>query len=333
MRNTVVRMWSMASGALITGVALLSCAGGPRSDAAPTPQVGIHDRIAREIAQASPPTDTADPRARDAAGERLLALDALASASRDTILWGGFDPQKGYDPAAYRLTLFSTPVWIKLYLSTFMFPGTYEVRRHGRFDVLEMAAQFRAELDPGDYPYPFWHAPKKWLGYVNTESVAFVFENDTLVAAYRKAAAEPAITRSRHKWDGRWTWTDERGEAQPRVALFSYLFSPDNPHVAELEGSYRRLEERFRAHNCMACHAPDNAALSDPLVLLNYPNQALAGRHTIAGSIRGDKMPPRDPYGRHPAGITDKSAREELIQLAEEFERVADAALAFEARK
>jgi len=128
----------------------------------------LEDRIARELLEASPPADPADASARDAAGERLSRLHDLLDAAGERILWGGFDPASGYEPKANPVTEFTPVVWAKLYLSTFTFAGPYEVRREGRFAVLEIAARFRAGLDAGDYPYPFWHSTRKWQEYVDT---------------------------------------------------------------------------------------------------------------------------------------------------------------------
>jgi hypothetical protein len=222
-------------------------------------------------------------------------------------------------------------VWAKLYLSTFMFPGGYQVRKEGRFTVLEMAAQFRAGLDPGDYPYPFWHSPKKWQAYSNAEALLLVFERGTFIAAYRKAGPPRADGPAVPEWDGRWRWTDDKGEPQPRVTLYSYLLSPENPHAASLDAAYRNLEARFRSENCLSCHAPDNVSQADHLFLLDFPNQALAARHSLVPILRGNKMPPADMSVDHPSGITDERTRADLISLATLFEREADAALEYEA--
>lgn len=316
--------------AALLAAALLSCGGGAgiRTAASVRPPASSpQDRIARELAAASPPADPADPAARDAAAGRLAGVAVLLNAQEE-ILWGGFDEKKGYDPAAYRLTAFNPLVWTKIYLSTFMFPGPYEVRTEGRDTVLEMAARFRSGLDPGDYPYPFWHSRQKWDAYVGTEAVILVFRDGRLTTAFRKAGkpAEPGAARA---WDGRWHWTDARGE-QPRAALFSYLLSAGNPHREKLDATYRRLEASFRSQHCLGCHSPDNTAQADQLFLLSFPNQALAARHLLVPVLRGNKMPPAECGSGQAAGIADDAARAELIRLAGEFEREGDAALAYE---
>ncbi|HEV7669619.1 MAG TPA: hypothetical protein VGS22_13930 [Thermoanaerobaculia bacterium] len=311
-------------------LALCSCAAQTPAVKAPVAAPGdaLPDRIARGLAELSPPADLSDPRARDAAGEKLSRFEPLLTAASNRILWGGFDATKGYDPEAYTLTEFVPVVWAKLYLSTYTFPGTYSVRQEGKFRVAEVAAKFRNGLDSGDYPYPFWHSAKKWQAYVDTEALLLVFDQDRLIAAFRKAA--PMTTVVEKPWDGRWRWTDANGAEQPRVALYSYLFSKDNPEVANLETRYRKMEQAFREESCTSCHAPDNPAKANPLLLLNFPNQALAGRHLLVKILRDNEMPPADEKKGVKAGIHDEATRQALIELAKEFETAADAALAYE---
>ena len=309
---------------------LCACAGQTPAANAPARRVdeALPGRIAEGLGRLSPPTDLSDPHARDAAGEELSRFAPLLDAAGDRILWGGFEPAKGYDPESYTLTEFVPKVWAKIYLSTYTFPGTYQVRREGRFRVAEISAKFRDGLDSGDYPYPFWHSAKKWQAYVDTESVLLIFDKDRLVAAFRKAA--PSTSVAERPWDGRWRWTDEKGVEQPRAALYTYLFSKDNPEVANLETRYRRMEQAFREESCTSCHAPDNPSQANPLLLLNYPNQALAGRHSLVRILLENEMPPADEKKGRKAGIHDKEARAQLIELAKEFETAADAALAYE---
>ena len=303
------------------------------SNAQPRDPAGsLQDRIARGLAQASPIADPTDARERDAAAERLARLTVLLDHTAEQILWGGFDAEKGFDLGKYRLTEFSPTVYAKLYLSTFTFPGGYQIRSEGKYTVLEVETRFRAGLDPGDYPYPFWHSPQKWQAYVNTKSLVFVFENDRIVAAFRVAAA-PGNALEPKPWDGRWHWTDATGHEQPRVTLFSYLMSADNPSLTKLDGAYRKLEAAFRAQNCIGCHAPDNIAQASTLTLLNYPNQALVARHDLVEVLRRNRMPPADVKAGVDAGISDETARQELLGLAEEFEREAEAALAHESAR
>ncbi len=302
------------------------------------------ERIARQLIAASPIADPGDVKARDEAAQRLAACNDLLDAAGNRILWGGFNPDQGYDPDAYRLEVNSRDdyfqltelnplVWTKLYLSTFMFPGGFEVREEGRFTVLSMVARFRGTLDAGEYPYPFWHSPNKWTAYMNTDRLVFVFSSGRLVSAMRVSPNPLSLQLIKREWDTHWTWTDEAGHPQPRVTLFSYVFSQDNPHVGGLDESYRALEERFREENCLTCHAPDNRSRLNDLVLLNYPNQALVARRTLVSVLEYNRMPPGNAMAHEPNGIQDDEVLAELIRLARDFERKADAAFAFERLK
>lgn len=301
----------------------------------------LADRLAKLIIAASPVADPSDPKARDEAAQRLADCNDLIEAAGNRILWGGFHPEQGYDPAAYRLhdrsrddffqlTEFSPLVWAKLYLSTFMFPGPYQVRQEGRFTVLELDAKFRGGLDPGEYPYPFWHSPSKWTAYMNAEKVLLIFEPGRLVAAMRQSPLPVASRLIKRPWDTKWTWTDEQGQPQPRVTLFKYLFSADNPHVAGLDSAFRELESELREQNCMTCHAPDNQSRINDLLLLNYPNQALIARRTLVAVLEDNTMPPGNELAHEPTGIQDGATLRRLIRLAKAFERNAEAAYAHE---
>lgn len=310
----------------------------------------LAEKIAAELVAASPVVDPGDVKARDLASEKMLLCENLINAAggkaggTGRILWGGFNPNQGYDPEAYRidalahddyfqLTEFTPAVWAKLYLSTFMFPGPYTIHKQGKHTVLEMDVKFRDGLPPGDYPYPFWHSPNKWTAYVKVQKVLFIFDHANLKAAMRQSPDPVSIEQIRRPWDTKWLWTDEQGNPQPRVALFGYMFSKENPHIAPLEKTYRKLEASFRAQNCMVCHEPDNRARINDLLLLNYPNQALIARNTLVTVLEGNHMPPGSAAASQPEGIQDKAALAEMTALARAFEKEADAAFAYEKAK
>lgn len=320
-------------GLLLTfgSLASMSCAGPGRAvplrDTASRELLPI--QIAEGLRERSPVVDDSDVAARDQAGEKLAGFGSLLEAAGDKIAWGGYDPARGFDLKAYTLTEFLPIVWARVYLSTFMFPGSHTLRREGKYTVIELPAKFRVGLPPGDYAYPLWHSKEKWEAHVNIESLLLVFERDRLVAALRKSATNPPPIDER-LWDGRWRWTDEGGAEQPRVALFTYLFSPGNPMVAALESRYRTLEQAFRNENCTSCHAPDNQGKASRLLLLDFPNQALVGRHELVEVLKENKMPPPNKEeGRH-AGIDNEETRQNLIRLARAFESAADSALAYD---
>lgn len=304
----------------------------------------LADRIAKQLVAASPVAAPDDIQARDAAADKLATLKDLINSAQGRILWGGFNPKQGYDPHNYRLTELSNDdfyqltefvpqVWAKLYLSTFMFPGPYQIRKEGKYTVLEIDTQFRADMPPGEYPYPFWHSPNKWTAYVKVEKLLLIFEPGKLVAAMRKSPDPQSIKQIRKSWDTKWVWTDDKGEPQPRVALYSYLFSKDNPHVEGLEKTFRTLESTFRAQNCMTCHEPDNRGRINDLLLLNYPNQALIMRRSLVTVLESNQMPPGNAIAHEPTGVQDKKVLAELLDLARSFEKQADDAFAFESAR
>ena len=82
----------------------------------------------------------------------------------------------------------------------------------------------------------------------------------------------------------------------------------------------------MRPHSCLACHSPNNGNEMNPLLILNYPNQALTLRHETVLQLKQKLMPP-------PAGIVDDSERQKLVKLAESFAELGDKALAYEGER
>jgi mono/diheme cytochrome c family protein len=109
----------------------------------------------------------------------------------------------------------------------------------------------------------------------------------------------------------------------PYVALYQWLFSPSNPHVARLDAAYRAFEAEARPQNCVLCHSPANPMEMNPLRLLNYPNQALTVRHEIVRLLEQNSMPP-------PGGIANRAQRKKLIARAKQFAEMGDKALQYE---
>ena len=65
------------------------------------------------------------------------------------------------------LTQFAPEVWTGLYAPMFMFDGTWRLDYDESEQLYRarLGALFRNALDPGQYPYPFWHDAKKWNDY------------------------------------------------------------------------------------------------------------------------------------------------------------------------
>jgi hypothetical protein len=266
---------------------------------------------------------------RDRCAATLAQDRTLTEAHKDTYLrWGVQSAGAGYDLAKSNTTLFDPFVWRRLYLSTFAFPGDHSVQAldDGRF-ILHVPVVFRNELDAGEYPYPFWHSQPKWESYERTLELLFFFERDAITAVLRSETQDVERPHSERVWDGQWRWEDGR---QPRVALFSFLFSQDNPHIEALDRAYRAFSEKQREAACESCHNPSNPSKINPLEFFNYPNQALTGRHDIVEQLTQNKMPPAAGSDA-PAGIEDAGYRRELLELARSFADLGDRALTYEA--
>jgi hypothetical protein len=310
-----------AAGLLLAGWATVGCQG---SDAK------LAKRIARDLAAASPLAAPDDAAAHRLSAEKLARLESLREAMAEPFLWGGQRPGRGYKPEDSHLTTMSPLVWRQMYLSLFMFTGEHQIEQADGYTVLHLPGQFRNQLDPGAYPYPFWHAKKKWENYERAAKVILVLDQGKIVAGFRSAQEVDGRPQVTHHWDGLWTWQDASGAAMPYVTLFRSLFSETNPHVAELETTYRALEEVAREQRCMHCHSPDNIGRANPLALLNYPNQALSTRHELVHELQENTMPPANEEEGHPAGIADAAARKRLLELARAFAKAGDRALAHE---
>jgi hypothetical protein len=278
--------------------------------------------LASAIIAACPMSAAADGvAARDACANGLGRLKALQAVSEDSVLWGAA-AKRDYEPSHNKLTRLNAFVWRKLYLSLFSFSGTSSVEHLANGDdLLRLDASIRP-IAPEEFPYPFWHSADKWRDYQQSRQVGLLFRAGRLIAAYRNAELDPAKPFAAKTWDGNWTW-EVNGAPGPRVALYSYSLSRDNPVRAELESAYRDFEAESRPYFCTSCHNPANPSGANPLVFFTHPSQALTARHEIVSKLEANAMPP-------PGGIADPVAREKLIAKARIFAETGDRALAYE---
>jgi hypothetical protein len=281
-------------------------------------------RIGRNIALACPFARPDDLAAQTACAERLTSDAELRDVMAEPFRWGQQSRLWEYDPAQFHTTRFNPRVFRRMYLSLFMFTGAVTVEQVGDLTVAHLPYVFRNGLDPGVYPYPFWHNPNKWRDYQLATELHLVFRGNRMIGALRSAVRLLSRPRTSLAWDGQWNWSEG---AEPHVTLYRNLFSATNPHVARLDASYRALEEAMRSQNCVSCHRPDNTSDINPLVLFSYPNQALEGRHAIREQIERNLMP-IGADGRR--GIADPAERARLLELARAFESAAEDALSAE---
>ena len=181
------------------------------------------------------------------------------------------------------LTQFAPDVMSGLYLPMFMFTGDYEIN----FDPTErlyrarVPALFRNALDPGQYPYPFWHDAKKWADYQAANEVTLWVDPAKVKVVIMQFSArgkpDPRLTsvpRTPPAFDGKWMWTDANGQIQPRPTLFVGLMRSNNPYLGQLEGAFKDLAGELRKGTCHECHAPDNSIGMKRLVLMQTPAHA-----------------------------------------------------------
>jgi hypothetical protein len=280
-------------------------------------------KIAEGLIAASPVADPADEGALKKAATKLGQVALLRDTLSNPILWGEHAPVASYRPEDSNLNVFNPYVWRRLYLPLFMFTGEYSIQKKDSFTILSLNSRFRYALDPGAYPYPFWHSEKKWVSYELSTRLIFVFDKGKIIASYRSETQDSSRPTVARTWDGRFRWVDKSGKEMPYVALFNYLFSPSNPYVSQLDTAYRALEAEARQYNCSYCHSPSNPANMNPLRLINMPNQALSIRHQIVTSLLDNKMPP----GGH---NWDRERQIKLIELAKQFAAIGDRALEYD---
>jgi hypothetical protein len=313
-----------------SGLATLNAVRGSL-EAFPEDSPDVPEKIAAAIVEACPLAHPTDTKARHACAEKLAQSEILRTRMREPFLWGGQEVAGDYDLEHSESNRFNPLVYRKLYLSLFMFESDYRVERRGDRTILHMPAHFRGQLDAGEYPYPFWHSAKKWDAYNYATDVIFVYEDGKLQGGFRSARQDKTRPKVAKTWDGRWHWfspgADHEAErAEPRITLYSSLFTPGNPHVKELDSAYRKLALGFNQFKCFECHTPGNEAKMNMLEFFNFPNQALTGRNRIIAVFEDNSMPPID-------GIKSPRDRQTMLELARDFKRVAEEALRFENEK
>lgn len=231
------------------------------------------------------------------------------------------------------LTQFSPDILSGLYLPLFMFNGQFKVSFHEKekLYLASLGAAFRNRLQPGQFPYPFWHDANKWSVYENARSILLWIDpySARIRAIQFSAAGEPVTglvgegKASPPAFDGKWLWTDAKGQTQPAVTLFDGLYRSDNPYKPELDKSYRAFAIALRESQCLSCHVPNNPEKMKRLVLLQSPAHASAEIQRVLKSVREKKMP-LDELGLEKE--LDASLVNVLLDKGGEFEKVVNAA-------
>ena len=329
---------------LFLALALAGGAANSQSDTyQPTPQDAakvnaLAAKLLGELSAKCPVRPVADEAAYKTCRDALFSGDSvLRSSMKPYILWGR--PLGGDINATlkeFRATQFGNDVFTGTYAPMWMWDGKYDVEYVARDKVWRITANagFRNELNYGEYPYPFWHDPKKWTDYEDANTMAIWIDPKVMKIAqltFYKRADKPAIAQSvrRHMpaFDGKWMWVDDKGQQQPAPTLFVGLYSEKNPNMAKLDTSYRKLALTMRDAECDSCHIPSNPDKAKRLVLLQTPLHAASEIERLLKDVSQDRMPLDDsgiskplPAGLKDRLLADAQAFSAILKAAREWE-------------
>jgi len=216
------------------------------------------------------------------------------------LLFGGDQPKLRLTKK--QLTHFKPSIFQLMYLSLFTYTGRWSVDSDARehVGVIHLGTYFRNALPPGEFPYPFWHRAEKWAAYEAANELKFYLNHDGQVFVVTRSSGGSEADRGLYAqvttpaFAGNWQWTDASGQLQPRASLFSNRYSSANPYIAPLEKAYRDFATQARKGACLSCHAPNNEADMDHLVLLQTPLHASGEIDDVLEMVRSGKMPQDD---------------------------------------
>jgi hypothetical protein len=307
---------------------------------APPQELLMRDRVAAivsELASICPVKPVDDKPAFERCRKALFDDSLFRRSLSPFILWGrapGGNINASLED--FRATQFGPEVFSGTYAPMWMFNGKMEIEyvaREKKYRAF-VEAGFRNQLNYGDYPYPFWHEPKKWNDYEDANTMVLWLDPQSMKIVqitFMKRADRAAVAQStkRHMptFDGKWMWVDDKGQTQPAPTLFQGLFSAQNPHHKRLDETYRKLALNLRDADCMSCHVPDNPDKMKRLVLLQTPIHAASEIDRLVKSIKEDRMPV-DEFGLGKA--MHPRAKATMLADAEAFQTAVDAARAWE---
>ena len=292
--------------------------------------------LAQEAAALCPLSDPGDQAALDQCRAALFKDSYFKRSLARIVLWGRPSPVPGARLKDTTLTQFGAEVLAGLYRPMFMFNGrdqvasdTTEARYRARIEGV-----FRNNLLPGQYPYPFWHDAKKWSDYQRANGITLWIDPYTskIVAGQfsRQEGADPRLNtaaRTPPVFDGKWMWVDDKGDPQPKPALFIGLFRADNPYLDQLQTTYKDLALAMRNGTCNNCHVPDNPEKLKRLVLLQTPAHAASEIARVMAAVRNNRMP-LDEIGLEKELNAETKAV--LLKYGAAFESTVKAAYAWE---
>jgi hypothetical protein len=292
--------------------------------------------IAQEAATLCPLSDPGDQEALDRCRSALFKDSYFKRSLARIVLWGRPSPVPGVRLKDTTLTQFGAEVLSGLYLPMFMFNGRYQVAydtTEGRYRA-RVEGLFRNNLLPGQYPYPFWHDATKWNDYQRANGITLWIDPYTskiVVGQFsRQGGADPRLStasRTPPVFDGKWMWVDDKGEPQPKPTLFVGLFREDNPHLDQLQTTYKDLALAMRNATCNNCHAPDNPEKMKRLVLFQTPAHAAGEISRVMAAVQSNRMP-LDEIGIEKE--LDAATKAVLLKYGAAFESTVKAAYAWE---
>ncbi len=296
--------------------------------------------IADELSTRCPIANQADQLAYDKCRLSLYRDSLTRRALAPIVAWGR--PAKSSPTALLKettLTQFAPDALTSMYLPLFMFNGKYTVEYIARekLFLVKLGAGFRNRLAPGQFPYPFWHDSVKWNDYEKANTIQLWIhpeKNEIRFAQFsaigetdpqlKTTPVEPPI------FDGKWVWTDAFGKTQPIVTMFDGIFSRDNPHLKDVDTTYKQLALKMRDGQCDSCHVPNNPDKMKRLVLLQTPAHAAAEIKRLLKSVREDRMPLDEMGLEKPMDASLKSA---LLTSGVAFDAALDQARLWEKQK
>lgn len=294
-------------------------------------------RIADELSASCPRSAPGDQAAYDTCRAAMYRNATLRSTLLPVTLWGRTHREPDRALKHTNLTQFAPDVLTGLYLPLFMFTGAHRVTYEEREKLwrIELGATFRNRLQPGQFPYPFWHEDEKWTTYNNANAILVWIDPSTFKAKIiqftPRGSLEPAVVdtpATPPAFDGKWMWTDNAGQQQPKVTLFDGLFAADNPYLPRLDSSYRALALTLREGQCMDCHVPSNPDRMSRLVILQTPAHAAGEIHRVLKAVREDRMPLDD--ATHIEQPLDPARKNALLATGDAFAADIEAANAWE---
>lgn len=280
------------------------------------------------------------PAAKDDVVAHARCTDGLRHASfipfaQDGLLFGGEQPPLRL--SKWQLTHFKPSVWQLMYMSLFTYTGKWSVDIYGpeHVNVIHIEAYFRNAMPPGEFPYPFWHSAAKWDGYETANELNFYLNHAGKVFMVTRAKGGSEADRGPYAhvtppaFDGNWQWTDANGNVQPHASLFSNRYSAANPWLQPLDKAYRAFATEARNGTCLECHAPNNKAGMDHLVLLQTPVHASGEIDRVLKEVKNGEMPEDDLGLRKEI---DPQLRLAILRTGTEFRRELLAADQWEAK-